>query len=56
MEETKLREKLSQLEIQLEEKITQTRQMMNNDSVKCNKMIVVMRTEGDKASVLYSYK
>lgn len=29
---------------------------MNNDNVKCNKMIVVMKTEGDKASVLYTFK
>lgn len=29
---------------------------MDKDIIKCNKMIVLMATEGDKASVLYSFK
>jgi hypothetical protein len=47
---------LIQVEEQMEQQVAATRKQIDNDKVKCNKMIVVMKSEGDKASLLYSFK
>jgi len=47
---------LEVIEEHLDKKIDSKRKEIDNDNINCNKMIVVMRTEGDKASVLYSFK